>query len=265
MIISSCQVVTTYEPPGPCPPVEEDYSDGIYFFVASCNNEGLRELKFDYIYEEDSSEIINTYCIKLDKTKVSDVIKVDIDKLKLIRFYFLSKRFGEGICGIGNYDKISFKNLENGLYVIEFYGHSYNINTSYDTSYTVLKKTRTINYYLNNKTYYDDCNMIFIKNNYETKSGYSIIRYMEVNNSSLISHIIPFNEIRGFIFYDTLITECVRNDGQRQPIDYSTIKHGDSSIDITQLGNGYYYTELTSDGNFTTPVKLNSYKDIINN
>ena len=262
LFITGCEVEST-STSKPCPPVEEDYSDGIYFFVASYNNNGLRELKFDYIYEEDSSEIINTYCIKLDKTKVSDVIKLDINKLKLIRFYFTRKHRSDGVCALGNLDKLSFENFDNGLYVVEYFGHFYS-EEDFLLCDTYIKKTKSIDYYLNNETFYDGYNIIFIKNNYYTASNFTYTRVVRINNAdALIGYSIKYGDIIGFVINNPLKTECVLYDGTRQPIDYSIIKHGDSSIDLTQLGTGYFYTQIDNDGNFTTPVKLNSYKDIL--
>lgn len=265
LIITGCSVESASNV-NPNPSVEEDeYSDGIYLFYASIDNNNIKEITIEYCYRGDSSYEKNTYYINRKESKVSEIFKVDINKLKYIRLRFKKYNNEEGQCGYDNLDKSSFENLENGLYVAEYFGHCYR-NYPDGLSETFLRKTKSVDYYLNYENFYDNKSFIFIKNDYPKEAYTKIKRQKFVQSSNLYGHYIKHNDIRGFVIYDPPKTEGVDYwTGTRRPLDYSTIIHGDSSIDVTQLGKGYFYTEIDSEGKFTTPVKLNSYKDILDN
>lgn len=258
LIISSCQVETIMVP-SPCSPVEEDvYSDGIYLFYANCCK-WLKEIEIEYLFEDDEIEKTKKYYIYSNEARVSEVFKVDLENLKLIRInYKMNPSSTMAHSEKGNIDKTSFLNLENGLYVVEFYGIE---NTSDTTSEVFLRKTKSVDYYLINENFYDNKNILFIKNNYQDSF---FIDYAK-KATGWSRKYIKKRELRGFVIYNPLPTEYINGNGKHKPVDYSILKHGENIIDLTQLGTGYYYAEIDTDGNFTTPVKLNSYKDIINN
>lgn len=159
----------------------DEYSDGIYLFFADCN-ENLDKICIKYFYKENNQTKEEIYW-SLPGYRVTDIFKVDIEKLELIRVYFYPKsdENEQYYSALGNLDKTSFDNMENGLYVAEFFGYRY---ATVEYTETYLRKTKSLNYYLNNESFYEGKKIIFIKNNYKSNNNNLIpIGHIKINSN----------------------------------------------------------------------------------
>lgn len=255
LIITGCKVTSTSSY---TPEEDDEYSDGIYLFYVKIGADSINKIKVDYIYEDNSSEVTESFYTDFEQTQNSEIIKIDRDNIRFLSLSWKTKDREDFVKGyMTHFDKTSFTNIKNGLYAVEFF---FNFN-----SLTNLRKTKSIEYYLNNVDFYEDKNILFVKN---TNQSEKRIVYSEGVRNTFADYTIKPNEIRKYIYHYP-INEYVSKDRKRIKIDNYRAYTKDTfefpyCINLLTLGKGYYYTEL-KDGQFTTPVKLNSYKDILEN
>lgn len=278
LFITGCQVESASNANPNLPAEEDEYSDGIYLFAADWNYDAIYQVKIEYIYKEGSDKKTNSYYLTQNEPKITRIFKIDKENLHLIRISYQRLKDRKNNINkyiesrIANLDKSSFNNLRNGLYVIELYGFKYTEKMA-GCVQSYLKRTKSIEDYFNNKDYlitedfYNNKNVIFVKNKYSNKE------FVEVYNKKIYDEdgdidsftYIKQQDVIGFLLHNPSKLEKIGFEGKHFIVDYSILKFNENTIDLTQLGTGYFYTEIDNDGNFTTPVKLNSYKEIINN
>ena len=259
LILSALLFITGCEVESASNAIDDKYSDGIYFFVANCGiRSDVTQIMIEYCYNKPVGHV-DTYYINLRESNVSEIIKINIDELKIINVKY-SYKSGNNTYNSGsplaNLNKESFENKKDGLYVLEFF-----LEGAHTDGY--LRKTKSIDYYLNCENFYDKKNVLFIKNVTNKDINLKYRKFKE--DEELQSFPVHKNEIKSIILYNPPRTQRLEPHGEYYYLDCSELKSNTDSIDLSKLKKGYFYTEIDSEGNFTTPVKLNSYKDIINN
>lgn len=113
LFITGCEVESASNA-NPNPPVDDDeYSDGIYLFYANCGIiSDATQIKIEYCYNKPVGQI-DTYYINLRETNVSEIIKINMDELKVINVKY---SYGSGnntynaSSGLASLNSESFKN-----------------------------------------------------------------------------------------------------------------------------------------------------------
>lgn len=242
LFITGCEVESTSNA-NPNPPVEDDeYSDGIYLFVASYLSQSYKKLRIQYIYNDNTEE----YFINFEETSVSEIVKVDVSNLKVIKAEYPSSPdnpdTGYG-GGIEYLNKDSFAGLENGLYVAEIFREDY--------TDVYLRKTKSIEHYLKNENFYDYKNVLFIT----ISNGSENVRYKKINGKVINTLAVHKGNPKGIILYNPPRTSYVGASGSKCNLDCTTLQLSNgNTLDLTQLGEGYYCTEI-KDGNFTWKIQ----------
>ena len=264
LFITGCKVESSSNI-SPNVPLENDrYSDGIYLFFADINTTKLypnfEKLRVDYTYQINSLENTDSYFINLKETSFSDIFKIDIENVKLVRVYYQMKSDDDTSYQTGGYgtlDRDILSKLDNGLYAAEFFWENF--------SNVFLRKTYSKEYYMKYENFYNNKDVLFIKNTHQKER---LVYYQKIEGDTFpVGKPIQFkdNELKSIILFETGKRDVVSKDGEHFQIDCSTLIYQNGGVlSLPQLGRGYYYTEI-KDGQFTTPVKLNSYKDILEN